>query len=135
LRRGDYHGTVHEGVLHQGELRVTGAWRHVNYEVVQLAPLHVTEELGDDLHDYGSAPDGRLIARDEESQRDELHAVRLVRDDPFVGAGLQWAVHTHHARDVGAVDVGIHYTHALPRGCERNGQVHRHGALPHPALA
>ena len=70
-RAGDRHG------LGQRQLRIRGARRQVDDEVVELAPVDVAEELLDRPADERAAPDDRLAVRDEELDRDRLHAVAL----------------------------------------------------------
>jgi len=52
LRRGDDHGARQRERLEDRELGVAGPRRQVHYEVVELAPLHVLDELGDYLVDH-----------------------------------------------------------------------------------
>ena len=75
---------VHLRRLHERELRVAGSRRHVDDEVVELAPRDVAQELRDDLHHDRPAPDRRLVALDQEAEADDLDAVRLERNDLFV---------------------------------------------------
>jgi len=84
LRRRDDHRAVHLRRLNQRQLRVAGPGRHVDDEVVERPPRHVTEELSDDLHDDRTTPDRRLIAIDEESDGDQFDAMPFERDDPLV---------------------------------------------------
>ena len=63
---------------------VAGAGRHVDDEVVGVAPVDVGEELLERLVQHRPAPDDRLVFAREEPHRDEPHAVRLGRDDHVV---------------------------------------------------
>jgi hypothetical protein len=45
---GEALGAVELQLLAETQLDVAGAWGHVDHEVVQLAPVRLIEELGDD---------------------------------------------------------------------------------------
>ncbi len=62
LRGGDDDGGADVTDLGERQLRVAGAGREIHQEVVELAPLHVAQELSDDLHDDRPAPDRRRVA-------------------------------------------------------------------------
>src|SRR5688500_15939187 len=121
--------------LDERQLRVAGSRRHVYDQEVELSPVHVTEELGDDLHDDRSAPDRGLVALYEEADADELDTVRLERDDLRVGRALRQSLPSHQPRDVRAVDVWVHQPDArsLPR--ERDREIGRDSGLAHATLA
>ena len=54
---------------------VAGARRQVDQQVVELAPVHVLEELADRLVQHRAAPGDRLVLLvEEELDRDHLHA-------------------------------------------------------------
>ena len=59
----------------QRELRVAGAGRQVDDQVVELAPGDVLQELLEQLVHHRAAPDHRPAALDEEADRDDRHAV------------------------------------------------------------
>ena len=61
--------------LGQGQLRVGGAGRLVDHEVVELAPVDVAQELLDRPADERSAPHDRLALGHEELDRDDLDPV------------------------------------------------------------
>src|SRR5438552_7126565 len=98
---------MHQCRLHEKKLVVTSDGWHVNEKIIELAPLHIAQELGDDLHDDRSAPDRRLIALDHESKAHDFDSVCLERNDLLV-LDRRWSVDTHHARDVRSIDVGIY---------------------------
>ncbi len=84
LRRGDDdHLGAGEELRHR-QRHVAGARRHVDDEVVGLAPVDVGEELLERLVQHRAAPDDGLVLAGEEAHRDEPHAVRLGRDDHVV---------------------------------------------------
>jgi hypothetical protein len=136
LRRGDDHGAAHRDALRERELDVAGAGRHVDDQVVELAPVGVAQQLGERLGDHRATPDHRLLLLDQESDRDDLDAVSLERlDAPTVATDGPLALQAHHARLAGAVDVGVEQ--ADLGALERQGQreVDCGGGLADPALA
>ena len=58
--------------------------RQVAEQDVEVAPVHVAEELLDRLVQHRPAPDHRGVLRHEEPHRDHLHAVGLQRQDHVV---------------------------------------------------
>ena len=62
LRRRHDHRARQRDELAERERGVAGARRQVDDEVVELAPLHVAQELGDRAVDQRPAPDDRRIA-------------------------------------------------------------------------
>jgi hypothetical protein len=125
---------MHLRRLHERELRVTSAGRHVDEEVVGLTPGDIAQELGDDLHDDRPAPDRWRIPLHHEADAHELHAVRLERNDALV-LHRRRLIDPHHARDVRPVDVGVHEADARTGSGERDGDVGRDSRLPHATLA
>ena len=82
--RGRHHDQVgvrqHPGQAH---LHVAGAGRHVDQEVVEVAPAHVAQELFDRLGQHQAPPHERGVLLDEEAGRDDLQ--QAVADDALVG--------------------------------------------------
>ena len=109
--------------------------RQVDDEVVELAPLDVAQELLDRAADERPAPDDRLALRNEELDRDALHAVPLERRDLVVRAGHRLALDAEHHRDVRAGDVGVEQADRRARLGERHGEVDADRALADAALA
>src|SRR5688572_21550389 len=104
LRCRDDHGTAYGHPLRQGQLDVPGARRHVDDQIVELAPVCFTQELGEGLGHHRAAPDHRLLFLDQEPDRHRAQAVgcerleplAVARDRPLAGQpqhpGLAWAV-------------------------------------------
>ena len=67
LRRGHDDGAGHRHALRQRELDVAGARRHVDDQVVELAPVGVAEQLRQRLRDHRPAPDHGLFGVDQEA--------------------------------------------------------------------
>ena len=74
LRRGHHHRAGDRDELRQRELRVAGAGRQIDDQVVEVAPVDVLDELLQELVDHRAAPHDRAVALDEEADRDDLDA-------------------------------------------------------------
>ena len=108
LRRRDDDRAAHRHPLRQGQLRVAGARRHVDDQVVEIVPARRFQQLHQRLRHHRSAPDHRLLGVDQEADRHDFHAVRDRRDHgSLVGAGRALARQSHHQRLARPVDVGI----------------------------
>ena len=101
---------------------VAGARRHVDHECVDVAPVHVREELLERAVQHRSAPDHRLVLVQEEADRHQLEPVPQRRHDHLV--------HRHRMlrdaeqlRDRVAVDVGVEQPDLLAEPGQRRGQV------------
>ncbi len=79
LRRRHDHGAGHRHLLRQRQLDVAGAGRHVDDQVVEVAPVRLLEQLRQRLRDDRAAPHHRLVGIDQEADRDRLDAVTLHR--------------------------------------------------------
>ena len=62
--------------LRERQLDVAGARRHVDDQIVELAPARLAEELGERLGDHRSAPRHGLLGVDHEADRHDFDAVR-----------------------------------------------------------
>ena len=69
LRRRDDHGARDRHALRERELDVAGAGRHVDDEVVEVAPVGIAQQLGQRLRDHRAAPHHRLLRVDQEADR------------------------------------------------------------------
>src|SRR5690606_35315568 len=124
--------------LDEGELGVPRPGRHVDDEVVELAPLNLLEELPQDPGDEGAAHDGRLLVLEEEAEAHEADAVGLEGDDLLLAAlarDARLALLAERDGDVLAVDVRVQEADALTGRGEGGGQVRRDCGLPDAALA
>ena len=118
---------------------VAGAGRCVDNEIVELAPVGLGDELLEGVAGHGAAPYGGLLGLDKESDGQNL-------DAPLLGGHNQLAVAHHlahglvflkvkHRGDGRTEDVGIKQSHAVAKLGKGHGEVGRHGALAHAALA
>ena len=97
------------GGLHQGELRVAGAGRKIDDEVVELAPVHILQELGTNFMMIGP----RQMAGASRSTRkpSDMSGRRGPRAAGSSADHRRLLEHAEHPRDVGPVDVGVHHAH------------------------
>ena len=89
---------------------VAGSRRHVHDERVQLAPVHVGEELLERPVEHGPAPHDRRVLVEEEADRHHLEVAADGRDDhrPLAAVDRDGPlVDAEHVRDRVAVDVGV----------------------------
>ena len=128
----------------QTHLHVAGARRHVDEQIVELAPVDVAQELLDRLGQHQPAPHQRRLLVDEEASRHDLeHPVtdgERVGDDQRAVAALDpLRLHplgdAEQPRDREAPDVGVEHADRAPLASEGDGQVDRDRALAHAALA
>ena len=73
LRRGHDHGLGARQELAERDRDVAGAGRHVHEQVVELAPVHVGEELLERAVQHRPAPHDRRVLVEEEADRHQLH--------------------------------------------------------------
>src|SRR5690606_7911394 len=103
------------------KLRVTGAWREVDEQDVELTPAHVLNELLHGLHDHGPAPHHRRVLINQETHAHHLHPVRFHRDEE-IAVDLRTARDADHERYAGPVDIAIHQPDA-ERAAVRRAQL------------
>ena len=71
-RRGDDQQIGARQHPRQAHLHVAGAGRHVDEQVVELAPVHVAQELLDRLVEHQPSPHQRGVLLDQEAGADDL---------------------------------------------------------------
>ena len=128
----------------QCHLHVAGAWRHVDQQVVHVAPADLGEELLDGLRQHQPAPHDRgvLVVDDQAHRHDLDRAVSGTADtrDRPVGridlavAATQAGLHAEHARDREAPDVGVEDADRETSGGQCDGQIAGDRRLAHAAL-
>ena len=137
LRRGDDHRAGHRHLLRERELDVAGARRHVDDQVVEVAPVRLAEQLLERLGHHRAAPDHRLLRRRSGSRSTSPGC----RGRPSAPASCRRGevgrcpAMPEHDRLRRTVDVGVEHAHRRALGGEREREVHRDGGLAHAALA
>ena len=133
LGRGDDHGAHERRRLREGDLDVPRAGGEIDDQVIQVAPVHLTEELLDHLRRHGAPPDDGSFAPREESHGDELQA-RLLRRPDLSPAHLGRRTAAEHGGNRRPVDVGVQEADPGPALGQGQRQVDRHRRLPHAPL-
>eukprot|EP00327_Prymnesium_parvum_P006623 CAMPEP_0182808592 /NCGR_PEP_ID=MMETSP0006_2-20121128/6731_1 /TAXON_ID=97485 /ORGANISM="Prymnesium parvum, Strain Texoma1" /LENGTH=290 /DNA_ID=CAMNT_0024934317 /DNA_START=519 /DNA_END=1386 /DNA_ORIENTATION=+ len=135
-------------VLHERDVFVRGAWRRVDDEVVERAPLHVGEELLDQPVLTRAAPDHRVVVvgqHEADRHHAQLHLVLLVVAQPLArhvdgrpaGAALvhRLPLQPEHQGNARPTDVDIEQPHPEPPGCKRERQLRGESAFAHSAFS
>ncbi len=136
LRRCHDHDLCGRQELGQGHRDVASPRGQVEQQVVQLAPVHVLEELGDRLVKHRPAPDDGGVVLEKEPDRHRLDpARRQRRNDLPLSRDLWTPIDAEHPRKRVAVHVGIKSARLLPARGQGGREVGRHRRLPHPSLA
>ena len=91
LRRRDDDGAAHGHALRERELNVTRARRHVDDEVVEVAPARLGQQLVQRRRHHRPAPRHGLLLVDEKADRHRLHAVGHERLEQLAVARLRAA--------------------------------------------
>src|SRR5690606_2141837 len=111
LRGRDDHGAAQGHALRKRELRVAGTGRHVDDQIIEIAPLRRFEELHERLRHHGPAPDHGLLLIDEKTDGHYFHAVRRRRNHrTLVRARRALLAEAHHHGLARAVDIRIQET-------------------------
>ena len=108
--------------------------RHVDDERVQLAPVHVGQELLERLVQHRPAPHDRRVVVQEEPDRHQLQLAADWRDDHPVDQH-RLLVNAEHVRDRVAVDVGVEDPRPVSEPLEGRGEVGGERRLADAALA
>ena len=131
-RDDDRLGARHQ--LPEREPDVARARRHVDDEVVELAPVHVGEELLERAVQHRAAPDDRALLLEEEADRHHAQVVGDRRDDHAVEADRA-LLDAEHAGHRPAVDVGVDDADLAAEVAQREREVDRERRLADAALA
>ncbi len=136
LRRGDHNGTRYRNVLRQRQLNVTGAWRHIQHQIIQIRPHCLLQHLQQRLAGHRAAPDHSVIVGHQVTDRVSRQAVRHDRRHMrAVRRGWTLVFRAQHVWNGRTVDIGIQNTDLCPFRRQRQRQVNGSRGFPHPALA
>ena len=137
LGRGDDHRTGDRGFLRQGKLYITGTGRHVDHQIIQLAPEGLLQHLYQCTARHGAAPDHGCALTGEKSHGHGFQPVCHHRQQPFAIFLFRLGTlgNTQHSLLAGPVDVGIQQPHAAPQRPQRQRQIHRCGRFADATLA
>ncbi len=132
---GDDDGAGEGHGLHERDDDIAGAGGQVDEEDVELTPLHLLQELADDLVEHGAAHDQGLVAGGDEADGDDFDPVRQVGLDLVVGPNGGLARGAEHQRHIGAVDVGVNEADAIAQFRQSDGEIDRQRGLADAAFA
>ena len=137
LWRGDDHRTGHRDFLRQGQLDVTGAWRHVDDQVIQIAPRGLCHQLQQGTGNHRPAPDHRRVVIGQERHGHHFDAMGLDRHEPLLILDLRPGAFSDAEHDAlaWAVNVRIQNAHLGPFASQGQCQVGGGGGFAHAALA
>ena len=94
--------------LRERQRDVARARRHVDDQVVELAPGGVAQELRDRSVQHRPAPHDGFARRHEEAHAHHLHAVDVDRLQACSSTTVGRSLTPEQVRNAGAVDVGVH---------------------------
>ena len=139
LGSGDDDGSGDGEGLQQREMDVAGAWRGVEDEIVELAPVGIGNELLQGAGGHAATPESGRGGGDEEADGEELDTVFLDGADEVatilldgIGTLILYIEHLGHG---GSEDVGVEQTYLVAETGEGDGEVGRDGALADASLA
>ena len=122
LGRGHDHYAGQRQCLNQGQMYVACAGRHVDKEIVQLAPPRVGDELLQGVAGHAAAPQHRLVLVDHETDGQQLHTVFLDRLDPvaplLVDHVYGFVFHAEHLGHRGTEYIGVKQAYLIT-GCRQ----------------
>ncbi len=81
--------------------------RKIDQKKIEFAPLHLLQELANDLVQHGTAHHQWLIAGRDKAHRDKFDAMGDQRLDLVVLEHARLLADAHHERNVGSVDVSV----------------------------
>ena len=136
LRSGYRDNAVNRQRLEHGEQHVGGSRRHVDEQVVDLAPVRLAVELTDGVRDDRAAPGHRdVVFRQHEVGGHHLDAALRLAGQDAVGVGGQRVRDAEGLRDGRSGDVGVQDAHVLPALLHFAGKQAGDQRLAHAALA
>ena len=131
----DHPVDVRQGLRHRQRLVGRARWE-IDDEVIEVAPLHVANELLNRPEFDGAAPHhGGVVVIKQESHRDDLHAEVALggMDAPFFDVEAS-TVKSHHFGHVWTGDVDVEDAHLVPLLSQGEGQSGGDGGLPNAAF-
>ena len=135
LWRGDNHRPRQRHALAKRELNVTRAGRHVDDQIVEVAPIGLPEQLVKRLGRHRPTPDHGLVRLHQKAYRHHLNTVVFKRLHVLAVQAFRLARHAHHHRHAGAVNIGVEQANACALNSQSQSQIDSGGAFAHPALA
>ena len=137
LRCSDDDGTGHRDLLREGQLDITGAWRHVDDQIIQVAPCGLGDQLQQRTGDHRAAPDHRRVVVSQERHGHHFDTMGLDRHKPLLVLDLWSGAFRDAKHDALArtIDVRVENPDLGAFAGQGQGQVCSGGGFPHAALA
>ena len=137
LRGRDHHDALDGKGLEDREGHVAGSRRHVDEQVVKLAPGALLEELPESAGNHGPAPHDwvGLVLEYEIGAHDLDAALGDSGDEHLIHSRGTLACKAQHLGDGGAGDVCVQDAHASAGASQLDGQASADKRLAHAALA
>ena len=118
---------------------VTGAWRRIEDEVVQLTPVGIGYQLFQRIRCHTATPEGSRIRADKETNTEHLHTICLNGFDELaavhldgVGTCILCVEHLGHRR---TEDVAIEQPDLIAQTCQSDSEIGRNRRFANTALA
>ncbi len=124
--------------LHKGEMYIARTRRHVDEEVVELAPVGLLYELFESVRGHSTTPDSRAVGVDEETYRKHFHAVGLRWNYKVAAVYLVHiqlcAFKAEHLGKRRTEDIGVEDTDTISLSGKRHCKVGGNGAFAYTAF-
>ena len=112
---------------------ITGAWRRVEDEEVEFAPVGIGNELLEGTGSHTTSPESGSGGRNEETNGKQFDTILIDGNDEVAPVFLDsvWTLvfHVEHLWHRGTEDIRIKQSHLVTETCQGNGEVGRDCAL------
>ena len=123
--------------MRESQLDITGAWRHVHHQIIQVIPGSLGDQLQQRTGDHRPAPDHRGVLIGEKGHGHHFHAMSLERHKPLLVFHL-WPRafrDTKHDALARPIDISIQNADLGTLAGQRQRQIGGSGGFTHPAFA
>ncbi len=125
--------------LNKSQMYVAGSGRHVDEEIVKLAPVGLLDKLPERVGSHCPAPDGRTGWIDYKTDRQHLDTICLRWNYEIAAVDLMHVqlggFKPEHLRQRRPEDIGVEQSYRITLGGECHGQIGGHSAFSHTALS
>ena len=125
--------------LQKGQMNVGSAWRSVEDEIVELAPVGISNELFQGIGSHSTSPKRSCFGRYEETNGEQLDTIGLDGFDELTSVYLNsirtGILHVEHLGHGRTKDIGIKQTNLVAQASKGDGQIGRNSALAHATFS
>ncbi len=118
---------------------VAGTRRHINQEIIEFAPIGITNQLAQGIRRHAATPQHRGVFINKKTYRKQLHPVAFMGNNKFSAVDMVHIklgiLHTEHFRHRRAEYIGIKQPHLVAFTGKSHSQVRGHGRFPHPTFS